>query len=250
MAFLIGICFALAVCLSCLLIAFFGKKRNLGLLTSFSAGGLMAVSFLDFMPESFEGSLQESAGALILAGVLIQGLADFYLAPRLKFLDRLLEGDDPRPRRHGHSHLLSPAAVCSTVGCLALCSFFDGIRLFAGLSLKGSTAVMTGIALFFHLLAEGVLATALGLGAGMKNKVMFILIFFLTGALLLGILLAKSFLAYMNFQGMIAFSTGIFIYVCFIHLLPSALKGPNKNWFFAGLLAFAAAHYLFHYGEI
>ena len=247
MDFLIGAGFALAVCLSCLLAVSFGRKRGLGFLTSFSAGGLLAVSFLDFLPESFEGSLQESAGAFVLAGILAQGLADVFLAPRLKFLDRLLtEGGASSPHRHRHSHLLPASAVCSVAGCLALCSFFDGIRLFAGLSLKGAPAAMTAIALFFHLLSEGVLTVSLGFAAGMKNRVLFVLIFFLSGALLLGFLLGKIFSAGISFQAMIAFSTGILIYVCFIHLLPAALKDSNKNWFFAGLLAFSAAHYLFH----
>ena len=187
-----------------------------------------------------------SPAPLILAGILAQGLAEVYLAPRLKFLDRLIEGGQARPCRHGHSHLLSPSAVCSTAGCLVICSFFDGVRLFAGLSLKGPAAAMTGIALFFHLLAEAGMATAVGLSAGLKKKVLLALISILSGSLLLGMVLAKSFLAHINLQGMMAFSGGVFVYVCFIHMLPPALKGANKLWLFGGLFSFSSAHYLLH----
>ena len=242
MVFLLSVFFAFIIFLSCFFVASFGKNWNLNPFLALSSGALLVISFLDFMPKSFEGGFHQ-ASFFILMGVLIQGLVDIYGLPYLKFLDRLIE--DSGHQHHKHSHILSPQAMCSIVGCLAVCSFFDGIRLFAALSMETSVALMTGLALFFHLLSEGVMVALLGLNSGVKDKVLLILVSFVSGALILGAFLAKIFSAYFQLQSLIAFASGILIYVCFIHLIPFSFEKQNRKWFFLGLSFFFMIHLFF-----
>ncbi len=250
MTFFITVIFAFTVLGSCLFVAFFGKKWNLDALVAFSSGGLLVICFLDFMSHSFEDlNHSEMATLLILSGVLLQGFFDIYIVPRLKFLDRLVEkthSHSVENSQHHHTHILSASTVCSTVGCLTVCSFFDGIRLFAGLSLEGYAAVVTSVGLFFHLLSEGVLVAILGIGSNIKTKIILLLTSCISVTLILGAYFAKNFAEYFNFHYLIALATGMLLYICFIHLIPFSIKGKSKHWFFVGLIVFIGLHYLFH----
>ena len=223
----------------------FGKKWNLNLFVALSSGALFSLCFLDFVPHSFEGSNANDQMALfILAGVLLQALADIYLLPHLDFLDNFLETKPEDKPTHQHCHNFSPFSVCSVVGCLAVCSFFDGIRLYAALNVESFTAFSMTFALFFHLLSEGVLVAVLALSSGLKKRILFILIASLAGALFVGAVFAQVFSQSFSLTGLIAFSAGCLIYICFVHLMPFSLKIAHRKWFFAGLLFFSLFHFL------
>ena len=244
MNLLIIVFFALVLLCSCLFVAYFGKKWNLKPLVAIGSGALLSISFLEFLPHAFEShNSHEVVSIFILTGILAQGLADIYLLPHLTFLDKLVQKKNSQPI-HDHSHTFSPGAVCSVTGCLSICSFFDGIRLFAALSIGDFVAVVTALALFFHLLSEGVLLAVLGLSSGIKKQILLVLALCVGGALILGALFAQVF--FMSFASgtLIAFSSGILIYICFVHLLPFCLKQKNKSWFFIGLVLFSSFHFL------
>ena len=244
MYFFISVCFAVLLLCSCLFVAYFGKNWNLKPIVSLSSGILLSLCFLDFLPHSFEGPIsQELASLFVLSGVLIQGLADIYIVPRLAFLDKWLESGISK-KIHAHSHTLSFGSICSLTGCLSICSFFDGIRLVSAFAIKESVAFATAFSLFFHLLSEGVLVAALALESDLKKKVLFVLVFCLSGSLLLGALISQIFLLNFPSEMLIAFSSGILIYICFIHLLPFSLKHNNSRWFFIGLVFFSLFHFL------
>lgn len=244
MNFFIVLCFALVLLCSCLLIAYFGKKWNLKPMVALGAGALLSICFLDFLPHAFESShSHEIVSIFILAGILVQGLADIYLLPQLSFLDKWLQTEDSKPA-HDHSHTLSTGSVCSVAGCLSICSFFDGIRLFAALSIEGVVAFVTALGLFFHLLSEGVVVASLALPSGIKKQALFVLILCVAGALVLGALSAQVFFLSFSSNALIAFSSGILIYICFVHLLPLAVRKNNKSWFFIALAGFSLLHFL------
>ena len=243
MNFLIVVCFALLLLGSCLFVAYFGRNWNLKPLVALGSGALLSICFLEFLPHAFdEHSSHEISSFFVLAGILMQGLADIYILPHLVFLDKRLGAKSLSA--HDHSHTLSPGSVCSVTGCLSICSFFDGIRLFAALSIEGFVAFATALALFFHLLSEGVVVALLGLSSGIRIKALSVLVFCIAGALILGALLAQVFFISFSAAWLIAFSSGILVYVCFVHLLPFSLKQNNKSWFFIGLVLFSLLHFL------
>ena len=234
--FLIGACF---------LTARFGKKWNLSLFLSFGSGALFSICFLDFLPHSFEGQASGDKMALFtLSGILLQALADIYLLPRLKFLDKFLETNSVDKPTHQHSHTFNALSVCSVAGCLSICSFFDGIRLFSAINVDNFVAFSMAFALFFHLLSEGALIAVLAFSSGFKKKILFVLTGALGGALFLGAVFAQVFSKSLSLDGLIAFSTGCLIYICFVHLLPFSLKSIYRRWFFIGLLLFSLLHFL------
>ena len=236
-------CFSIVLIGSCFLTARYGQKWNLSVFLSLSSGALFSICFLDFLPHSFEGKGSNAQIPIfILSGIFLQALADIYLLPKLTFLDKLIETEACNKPIHKHSHTLSPFSACSALGCLFICSFFDGIRLLAAFSIEGFVAFSMTLALFFHLLSEGVMIAVLAFSAGFKKRVLFILAVLVGGALFLGALSAQFFSKSFSLKGLIAFSTGCLIYICFVHLLPFSLKAAYRKWFFISLLAFSLFH--------
>lgn len=245
MSFLIVLCFAGLLPLSCFLATRFFKNSDLRPFVAFGSGILLAICFLEFLPHSF----QEGQGlhavlppVLILCGVLTQGLADIYLLPRLSFLDRLL-GIAECQGAGGHSHTLSAGMVCSAFGCLCLCSFFDGIRLFTALEIGIGTGFATSLGLFFHLLSEGLALVGVAKAGGIKTKTLLVLALSLSMALIAGAFPARLLLQAWPLHFLTAFASGILIYVCFVHLLPLALKQKGRLWFFLGLVLFCFPYF-------
>ena len=243
MPVLISTGFAVFVLFSVLLVALYGRRFPMEPFVCLSAGGLLSVTFLDFLPHGFSQNHPHLIGWVILSGLFIQGIFDLYGIKYLKFLDSfIIDKNHSSSHHHHHSHSLSPSGVCSIAGCLSVCSFFDGIRLFSGIVLEGPCSIVTGISLFFHLVSEGVIVALLGFDTGIKRKVLFVLTFFMTGTFILGAMAAQGILTYFHSENLIAFSVGILIYVCFVHLLPVSLKKTNRKWFFAGLAVFSFFH--------
>ena len=180
MPVLISFFFAVFVLLSVVLMAPYTRHFRLEPFVCLSAGGLLSVTFLDFLPHGFSHPHPHLTGWVILSGLLIQGVFDLYGVKLLKFLDRFLTDTthNHSHHHHHHSHILSPSGVCSIVGCLSICSFFDGIRFFSSLVLEGVGGVVTGISLFFHLVSEALIVALLGVDAGIKKKSSFCAGFF------------------------------------------------------------------------
>lgn len=242
MNFIIIIFFICILLSSCFLLAYFGEKWNLKAIASLGSGALLSICFLDFLPQSFQDHQSHDVLSFcILTGILIQALADIYILPKLKFLDNFFIKKQTN-KTHSHSHVLNLGSVCSIVGCLSLCSFFDGIRLFSSLVMDKSVGFAMLVALFFHLLSEGVLVAALALSSGIKKRALLALVSCLSGSLLLGALLAQFLFISFSEKYVLAFSSGILTYICFVHLLPFSLKHKNILWFFAGLILFSVFH--------
>ena len=221
-----------------------GNKWNLTPLVSVSAGGLLALTFLDFLPHSFLGD-RTLIGGLILAGILVQVIFEIYVARYFKFLDRFIS-DEPSQHHHAHSHVVSSFTTCSVTGCLIICSFFDGIRFFAGLSITSSVGFFTGVGVFFHLLSEGVIVSILGFKSGIKKRILLILSSSICASFVLGAFLAKTASHWLQEVYMQAFATGVLMYVCFFHLLPLSFEQKNRKWFILGLILFSVPHFAMH----
>lgn len=251
--------FSVFLILSCFFVAVFSARLNLKVCLAFSSGLLIALCILDFLPHSFEGggySLQEAdffeeisihksmrfSAIFVLVGILLQALADIYLLPYLSFLDRFLKIES-KPQ-YQHSHTFSSFSVCSVAGCLSICSFFDGIRLWTAFQTELLTAFSAALGLFFHLLSEGALIAGLAFSSGFKKRILFLLLGILGGVLILGALSAQFLSQSFSFHNALAFSSGCLMYICFVHLLPVSLKKGLRFWFFTGLFSFSALHFI------
>ena len=225
-------------------------------LVAIGTGLLLSVGLLEFLPVAFSQNPQE-APILIIAGLLFILFVENYLSPHLNFLeghdchhDHAKDHDHKeKPAQEHTHHLISHQAACSAVGCLVICGFFDGFEMLTAFSISTQTGWTTCLGLLFHVLPDGVLAASIALAGGM-SKARARLVSSLTGGmLLLGALLASSLLGlWPESRPMIlAFSTGVLLYVVLMHLLPVGMK-HRKGFFlitFGGLL-FLAIHLLSH----
>ena len=243
MYLIISFSFALLIFLCCLLVGKWVKNINLNPFLAFSSGGFFSIAVLDFLPSSF-ARLPDMAGVYLALGIFIQSLAEIKITRRLGFLDKYIQDSSSD---HKHSHIISPEASCSLIGCLIICSFFDGTRFYAGLTLDLSVAVATGFVLFFHLLSEGLMLASLGKNLKLKQKVCLVLFIALCLSFFFGASTTSILFHYGNADIIFSIASGILLYVCFMHLLPFCLKHKYYTHILVGFLIFSTSHFLSHH---
>lgn len=200
-------------------------------------GLLLAVLFFELVPESLAHG-GPHVMAYLFAGVFTVLLFERYVAPRLTFLDPVAphdHGDHGHAHEHhdhGHDHgfgaLLAHGAACSTLGCLLVCTFFDGVAMAAGFTVSAEVGVMIAIGLIFHMLPEGLLAATVVLASGHSAARARVAALATGAAFLLGTLvppLLGGALGAMTVA--LPFAAGVLLYVVLGQLLPIALRTAN-----------------------
>ena len=233
-------------------------KFHLQNIVSFGTGVLVILVFFDFLPHTLSAGNNSlySNIILIIAGLSVNAFSEMSILPRMKFLNRLLPVKKHDCHQHDfehiHYHLIPTSVGCSAVGCLILCAFFDGIRLASALMIDIKTTVMMSIGLLFHLIPESVTVIGIGLSSGLSRKSLYriVLLFCLTFLFGYHAFFLLSHIEYLqNF--VIPFASGLFLYICFIHLIPMIFKCKTKKWFFMGALLFMillqSSHLIFHH---
>lgn len=218
------------------------KNRVIGI----SAGLLMGLTFLDFIPHSLEYSSPLSFSLTILITLIVLLLIEVKLIPRLSFLHAWLPELKDKNMEcrhiHQHHHHLSHISSFSAIGCMLICVFFDGIRLSSALTLNAHAAAFSSIALLAHILPEGVLVMSLAKNSGLSSRACFLLQGVFCVVLGLGAGLTGFVQIYFSKVNVLAVSSASLLYVCFIHLLPSALQKKSEKWFFFSLLFVSCLH--------
>lgn len=191
-------------------------------------GLLLAVLFFEMLPAALAHG-GESAMAGVFAGVMAVLGFERYLAPRLTFLDA------PHAHDHGHDHhdhhhdhapaVLGHGAACSTLGCLLVCTFFDGVAMAAGFGLSPEVGMLIAIGLIAHMLPEGILAAAVVLAAGNSAKRARQAAFATGLAFLLGMGLQTAIGSALGALALaLPFASGVLLYVVLGQILPLALR--------------------------
>lgn len=227
------------------------NEKRMWWLIAIGTGLLFAILFLEFLPHALHQAGHQ-APLLMMAGVFFILFMETYIAPKLTFWEgEHCDHDHSRDHDHKHHpenehqhHVISHQAACSVIGCLIICSFFDGFSIKSAFAIDAQTGWLTSIGLFIHVLPDGVIAASISLAGGMrKSKAMGAS--FLTGASLIAGALIASFID--NVIGLsellIPFASGILLYVSLIHLLPTGMKHHKGLWWvLAGSLPFAMLH--------
>lgn len=239
-------------------------QARLSMMMAIGAGLLLAVACFELMPEGVLHAGTERAFPAMFAGVVAVLLFERYLAPRLGALFPADAGahdaacshahghghhhhDEPSLDHHhahdaacGHAHapLLSHSAACSALGCLLVCTFFDGIALASGFSVSPQVGIILAIGLTLHMLPEGVLASSVVL-ASSQSKVLARRAAVAAGvSFLLGIVAAFGLGAFLTLA--LPFACGVLLYVTLGQLVPVALRAPRG----IGYMALGAAFFL------
>ena len=203
--------------------------------TSLSAGLLTGLIFFKYLPHSLEKTSPFMFSMILLCSLMTLLLVDSYLT---RFLSRYLpEWSQNKASGCGHYHQQHhhfTQGPFSAISCLLVCSLFDGIRMGTALWIDSSTSLIAVIALFAHILPEGLAVLLMAQSADKKKRFpvkLILCLFFGTGMLLTS---AGSFDGFE--QIFLIFSTASLFYVVFVHLLPAAFEKGNQKWFFSALL--------------
>lgn len=213
-------------------------EERLALLMAPGAGVLLGVLLFEFLPVAMEKA-HEEAFAFVFLGMATILLFDQYVAPRLEALFDTHDHDHEHHdlghgHVHGHSHavcddhgvsLLSHGAACSAIGCLLVCTFFDGIAMVAGFAVSLKVGLLLSLGIFVHLLPEGTVAASLIMAAGRSAKAARQITLALGAAFLLGMAAAGILGGALGYLYLVLpFTAGILLYVVFVELLPIAQR--------------------------
>lgn len=204
---------------------------------SFGTGLLLALAFLEFLPHAL--SLPHSGSLLsMLVGVLAVVFSERYIAPKLFPTKQTCDFHSHHHDSH-HSHNdkdkivgLSHTAACTSVGCIAICSYFDGIELSAAFQLSSEVGGWLSLGLIFHILPEGAMAAGLSKMGGFSKKGIHRSLLVICLFLLLGVLSGYSLSQVLILKGpVLSFVTGALLYICIGHLFPVAFRSPKGFWY-------------------
>lgn len=208
--------------------------ERLAAIMALGAGLLLAVLFFELLPAALRGD-NPAALKWLFGGVLSVLIFERYLAPHLNFIgqDQAVSDcshsqgcqDHTETDDHHAPHLLSHGAACSALGCLLVCTFFDGVAMAAGFALEFHIGLLVMLGLLAHILPEGMLAAAVVLAAGSSHRLARRAALATGIAFLLGMALP---LALGGATGTLTYAlplaSGVLLYVVLAQLVPVALR--------------------------
>lgn len=197
-------------------------RKSLPYFFAFASGSLIAVAFLDILPESIE--LADSI-AFPVRYVMLTVVASFFFYSLLErfFLTHHLDEHDGH---EGHGHIMGPIGA----GSLVVHSFLDGAAIGAAFQVSQSIGLLVALAVIFHDFTDGINTVTLML----KNKQHpeKALLFLVLDALapVLGVIFTTAILIPQNVLALLlAAFVGEFIYIGASTLLPET-KQYDQKW--------------------
>lgn len=214
---------ALATFISTLIGGLFAIKFKKGLpyFFAFSAGSLIAICFLDLLPEALEIGNDAGFDSRWIFGIVVASFLFYSFLERF-FLTHHHHDDE------GHGHIFGPIAA----GSLIVHSFFDGIAIGAAYQVNAAVGLIVALAVLTHDFTDGINTVTLMLKN--KHKVGKAVFFLFMDALapVLGIIIASNLIVNPTILAIIlAFFVGEFLYIGATNLLPETYK--HDSWIMA-----------------
>ena len=114
------------------------------------------------------------------------------------------------------------------MGCLAVCTFFDGVALSASFAAGSSIGLLVLLGLLMHLLPEGVLAASVTLAAGASQKTARRAVLAVGFAFLLGAAMPMLLGGWTIYA--LPLAAGILLFVAFAQLIPASAGSRAGTW--------------------
>lgn len=217
-------------------------KPYLPFLVAIGGGLLIGITLIEFLPRIYQSASSLTA-ILVFVGFLLIKISESYVAP-------LLFGKEASSDCHhhheapDHAHVISHHAACTSIGCILICAFFDGIEITAGFMLNQSIGVLVALGFMVHTIAESSLVVSIGLSGGFSKKASYKNAILVGIAIFLGTLLSVFALQIVSFEKyLLPLVTGVMLYVSFGHLVPASLKDKHG---FLGVILGASFIFLMH----
>lgn len=227
-------------------------KKSLKYILALGAGFMLAVSFIDVLPEVVELWLKRSDSPsegflifpmmLLLGGYLLTQFFEHIIAPHFHLSEEI------------HSaHLISTSSAYTAIGGLLIHTFFDGVSIAAVAQVDYKVGILVFIAVFLHKFPEGftIASMILAVGKGRKEvllatslvgltTVLGVLVFYFVGAKI-GVTVAYA----------LPVACGVTIYVAASDLIPEVNHHGGKRPLvsmsvFAGVALFFLIHLILY----
>src|SRR5437868_7967065 len=209
-------------------------RRFLNYFVALGAGYMLAVAFVDVIPESVRIG-GERAFLFVLIGYFLVHLFEHTLAPHFHF------GEET------HLEEMHHRSYTTILLGLAIHTFFDGVAIAAGFLVSTWLGVVLFLAVFLHKLPEGftIASVALASGRGKRNAVLEAGL--LGAATLFGVLLTSALQGQLKYA--LPLSGGVTVYVAATDLLPEVNREPNWRMallVFVGVAGLLIMQHIFH----
>jgi zinc and cadmium transporter len=210
------------------------SRRVLQAFLALGAGYMLAVAFVEVIPESLRLS-GEQALLFVVIGYFLVHLFEHIIAPHFHF------GEETHHEEMQHHH-----AQTTVLLGLAIHTFFDGVAIAAGFLVSTWLGAVIFVAVFLHKLPEGftVASVVLASGQGKRNAILAAAL--LGAATLLGVLLTSALQGQLKYA--LPLSGGVTVYVAATDLLPEVNREPNWRMallVFIGVASMLALHFIF-----
>jgi zinc and cadmium transporter len=211
------------------------ERRFLQYFLALGAGYMLAVAFLEVIPESVRLA-GDAAFLYVLIGFFLIHLFEHTIAPHFHF------GEETHCDEVSHQH----ARTTLLVG-LAIHTFFDGVAIAAGFLVSNWLGVVIFVAIFLHKLPEGFTVASVVLASGQSRRNALLASGLLGAATLLGVLFTTALEGQLKYA--LPLSGGVTLYVAATDLLPEVNREPGWRMallVFVGLASLLIMQYLFH----
>lgn len=227
-------------------------KRLLKYILALGAGFMLAVCFVDILPQVVElwtkgGNVSAKSlivpMMLLLGGYLLTQFFEHTIAPHIHL------GEDVQQSEH----LISTSSAYAAIGGLLIHTFFDGVSISAAAQVDYRVGILVFIAVFLHKFPEGFTIASMILAAGKGRKEVFFATALVGLTTLVGVLMFYFIGAKIGFTVAYALpiACGVTIYVAASDLIPEVNHHGGKRPLvsmsvFAGVALFFLLHYILH----
>jgi zinc and cadmium transporter len=210
-------------------------RRFLQYFLALGAGYMLAVAFLDVIPESVRLA-GDNAFIFILIGYFLIHLFEHTIAPHFHF------GEETHREEVNHHHVRTTMLLG-----LAIHTFFDGVAIASGFLVSNWLGLVIFVAIFLHKLPEGFTVASVVLASGQSRRNAILASGLLGAATLLGVLLMTLLQGQLKYA--LPLSGGVTMYVAATDLLPEVNREPNWRMamlVFVGVASLLIMQRLFH----
>jgi zinc and cadmium transporter len=210
-------------------------RRFLQYFLALGAGYMLAVAFLDVIPESVRLA-GDQAFIFILIGYFLIHLFEHTIAPHFHF------GEETHCEEVSHHHVRTTMLLG-----LAIHTFFDGVAIASGFLVSNWLGAVIFVAIFLHKLPEGFTVASVVLASGQGRRNAILASGLLGAATLLGVLLTTVLQDQLKYA--LPLSGGVTMYVAATDLLPEVNREPNWRMallVFVGVASLLIMQHLFH----
>jgi zinc and cadmium transporter len=211
------------------------SREYLKYFIALGAGFMLAVAFLEMIPESL-ALAGEPALLFVLVGYLLVHFFEHTLAPHFHF------GEETHHEELTEAHV----GYVAVVG-LAIHAFFDGVAIASGFLVSTWLGGVVFLAVFLHKLPEGFTVASLMVASGRSRRAGLGAAVVLGAATVLGVLLMGLLREQVAYA--LPLSAGVTIYVAASDLVPEVNREPGVKLallVFLGVGLMAALHFMFH----